>query len=144
MKVKDVLKKQIERSLPELAILKKIEEVSKKYVEELGKKLSAKKISGEVFVGGRVAKKTITKKKKYDVDVFVRFSEEYREKDLSKLLGKVMNRKAKKIPRFSRLYQEIIEEIVLEIIPVLKISKPEEMENVTDLSYFHVNYILGN
>jgi len=54
-----------------------------------------------------------------------------------------MSRKAKRIHGSRDYYQEIIEEIVLEIIPVLKIDKPEDMENVTDLSYFHVNYFLG-
>jgi len=30
---------------------------------------------------------------------------------------------------------------VIEVVPVLKIKSPREAENITDLSYFHVNYI---
>ena len=30
---------------------------------------------------------------------------------------------------------------VLEVVPVLRIKKPSEAENITDLSYFHVNYV---
>jgi tRNA nucleotidyltransferase (CCA-adding enzyme) len=33
--------------------------------------------------------------------------------------------------------------ILFEIVPVLKISKPQEARNVTDLSYFHVKYVSG-
>ena len=42
-----------------------------------------------------------------------------------------------------RKINELVKEnIIIEIIPVLKIKKPEQAVNVTDLSFFHVNYIV--
>lgn len=48
----------------------------------------------------------------------------------------------KKIHGSRDYYQSVKENILIEIIPVLKIKKPEQAMNVTDLSYFHVSYIM--
>ncbi len=37
----------------------------------------------------------------------------------------------------------MVNNIIIEIIPVIKIKNQKQALNVTDLSYFHVNYILG-
>ena len=37
--------------------------------------------------------------------------------------------------------QTLINGVCIEIIPVLKIKNPQDAENVTDLSYFHVNHV---
>src|SRR3989344_2018710 len=69
-------------------------------------------------------------------------------KDISRHLEKIINNSLKnkyKIEKVhgSRDYFRVFKtkEITFEIIPVMKIKKPEEAENVTDLSYFHVNYV---
>ncbi|MBS3088357.1 nucleotidyltransferase domain-containing protein [Candidatus Pacearchaeota archaeon] len=108
-----------------------------------------KKESGrnaEVFVGGSFAKGTLTKSENYDVDIFVRFS---KNKDLSSELEKIIRKVAKAMRlnyerlHGSRDYFRVMpsKKLTFEIIPVLKIRKVKEAGNVTDLSYFHVNYI---
>lgn len=138
--IKEVLKKEIERIKPEKQVIDKINKVSKKFIFDLDKKIKAKKIKAEIFIGGSLAKNTLIKKDKYDVDVFVRFDKKYNEK-ISEILGKLLGKKAKKIHGSRDYYQIIENQIIIEIIPVLKIRKPEEAKNVTDLSYFHVRYI---
>jgi tRNA nucleotidyltransferase (CCA-adding enzyme) len=120
-------------------------------------------IKADVFVGGSLAKGTLVRKevydseerkssasqtfskKVYDVDIFVRFDgEKYKDDEISGILGKALSvgKGVKKIHGSRDYYQKIVEGIVIEIIPVLKIKKPEDAENVMDLSYFHVNYLL--
>ena len=122
-----------------------IKEETKEIVNILKKSIKDKKINAEVFLGGSFAKGTLTKSNEYDIDIFVRFDK--REKDISKELEKLMNNLKNKnsIEKVhgSRDYFKIFKDkkITFEIIPVLKIKNSKEAENVTDLSYFHVNYI---
>ncbi len=105
------------------------------------------KISADFFVGGSFAKGTLMKKEKYDIDIFARF--DWRYQDLTSLLAIIVKRacgkRKVKIVRLhgSRDYFQIFvnKEILFEIVPVLKIKKPKEARNVTDLSYFHVSYV---
>ena len=122
-----------------------IKEETREIVNILKKSIKDKKINAEVFLGGSFAKGTLTKSNEYDIDIFVRFDK--REKDISKELEKLMNNLKNKnsIEKVhgSRDYFKIFKDkkITFEIIPVLKIKNSKEAENVTDLSYFHVNYI---
>jgi len=143
--MKTILKKQIELIKLDKEIMKKINRVSKDFCDELKKSIKNKKIKAEVFIGGSLAKNTLVKTddNSYDVDIFVRFDKKYEEKEISKLLEKVIGNKAKKVHGSRDYYQILIDNIILEIIPVIKISKPEQARNVTDLSYFHVRYVLG-
>lgn len=138
---KKVLKKQLELIKVPKEDFEKIQKINKEFSEELRKSLKNKRIKAEVFLGGSLAKNTLVRKDIYDIDIFVRFDKSYKDK-ISSLLGKTLT-KAKKIHGSRDYYQEIIDEIIVEVIPVLKIKKPEEAVNVTDLSYFHVNYILN-
>ncbi len=141
-KVKEVLAKQIEKIKPEKEIIDRINNVSEDFIYDLNKKLKSKKISAEIFIGGSIAKNTLIKKDKYDVDIFVRFDKKYGNK-ISDILGKLIGRRAHGV-HGSRDYFQLIEGgIILEVIPVIKIKNPSEATNVTDLSYFHVNYIVG-
>ncbi len=126
---------------------KEINNETQKFVEKLQSKISELKINSEVFVGGSVAKGTLIKKDKYDADIFLRFDKKYSEKELPKLTKKILNKiksrlKIKKI-HGSRDYFTIQKtpKLFFEIIPVKKISKNEKIQNITDLSYLHVNYI---
>ncbi len=141
MKLKQILLKQIELIKLDDNEFNEINKTAKIFCKELEKKLKRKKISAEVFIGGSLAKKTLVKKKKQDIDIFVRFDKKYSEKNISKILGKILG-KAKKIHGSRDYYQILINDLIIEIIPVIKINKPEESLNVTDLSYFHVNYLL--
>jgi len=140
---KQILSKQLEIIKPDKKTLDKITQISRQFVKDIGSKLKKKKIAAEVFIGGSLAKGTLVKKDKYDVDIFIRFDKKYANKEISKLLGKILGKKAKKIHGSRDYYQIIIEDIIMEIIPVLKIKNPEDALNVMDLSYFHVNYVLN-
>lgn len=141
--VEKILKKQIIEIKPPEEILDKIEYVYKKFSKNLREKIKKKKINAEVFLGGSLAKSTIVKKDYYDIDIFVRFDKKYGDKKISNLLGKILGSNAKKIHGSRDYYQTKEEKVLIEIIPVLKIKKPEDAENVTDLSYFHVNYLIS-
>ena len=140
-KINQILKQQIELIKPDKKTLEKISKTSDKFVKELREKLKKKKINADVFIGGSLAKKTIVKKDKYDVDIFVRFDKKYENTEISMLLGKILNKNAKKIHGSRDYYQRAVNKIIMEIVPVIKIKKQQEAQNITDLSYFHVNYI---
>ncbi len=141
-KINQILKEQIELIRPDKATLSNIQKITKEFCSELKKKLNKRKIKAEIFIGGSLAKNTLVKKNKYDVDIFVRFDNKYEDKKISKLLGSVLGKKSKKV-HGSRDYYQISENgIIIEIIPVLKVSIPAKAQNITDLSYSHVSYIL--
>jgi len=140
--IKEVLYKQIDLIKPEKIIFDKIKRISKEFILELDKKLKNKKINANIFIGGSIAKNTLVKKDKYDIDLFVRFDKKYDDK-ISDILGKNLGKHAKRIHGSRDYYQIIKDGIIIEIIPVIKIKKPDEAVNVTDLSYFHVNYVVG-
>ncbi|MBR9704305.1 hypothetical protein GOV12_02755 [Candidatus Pacearchaeota archaeon] len=126
----------------EYEIFEKIKKISKDFCMKLSNDLNKKGILADVFVGGSLAKKTLVKKDKYDIDVFVRFNKKYIDSDISVILEKVLSKKVEKIHGSRDYFQlEVEDNIIIEIIPVIKISKPENNINVTDLSYFHVKYM---
>ena len=137
-KIDKILEQELEKINPGEIELARIKKETREIIEKLEKSLRGKKIKASVFLGGSLAKGTLIKKKNYDIDIFVRFSE---NKDISEKLGKLI--KATRI-HGSRDYFHLNKgNLLFEIIPVLKISKPEDARNITDLSYFHVNYVLN-
>lgn len=126
----------------------KIAELRRKTDELISKlKTAAKasKINFETFVGGSFGKKTLEKSDFYDVDIFVRFDK--KEKHLSEKLERALKKTGEKFERVhgSRDYFRIKDRNVdYEFVPVLRINKPKDAENVTDLSYFHVNFVRKN
>ncbi|MBI2452524.1 nucleotidyltransferase domain-containing protein [Candidatus Pacearchaeota archaeon] len=117
------------------------------FIYLLEKEISKKKIDADVFIGGSFAKGTLLKSDNYDIDLFVRFDWKY--VDLTNILSEIMQNFAKKnklkIEKVhgSRDYFRISinKKAIFEVIPVVRIKKPREARNVTDLSYFHVNYV---
>jgi len=141
MKLKEVLEKEISKiSLDEIE-LEKINGYTDFIVESLKKNLKKKKIKADVFVGGSLAKNTLIDKKVQDVDVFVRFS---KSEDIEKLNScfNGISGKLEKIHGSRDYFKLKFKEVIFEIVPVLKISNPEKAENITDLSYFHVSYVM--
>lgn len=112
--------------------------------KKIESKIKEKKIRASVFIGGSLAKKTLIKKDKYDVDVFIRFDRKYKDKEISALAESLIKDRDYERVHGSRDYFKLKEgNILFEIIPITSILKPEEARNVTDLSYFHVDYVLG-
>ncbi len=142
-KVNNILEKVLEKINPPKKDAKFIEKSVKEYTEKFKKKIDEHKIKAEIFVGGSFAKKTLIKKGKYDIDVFVRFDSSYQDDRLSELLKKILeDEKTKKI-HGSRDYFRIKlkDNFYLEIVPVAKVINPQLSRNITDLSYSHVYYV---
>jgi len=146
MNTKQILKKQLEIIRPSKEELKAITSETKILIKEMDAKLKKQKIAAQIFVGGSVAKNTLIKKDKYDIDMFVRFDSKYKEKELSKLLKKILPKGVKRI-HGSRDYYSLKAKqpgLEFEIIPSVKVKNAKEARNITDLSYFHVNYVNKN
>jgi tRNA nucleotidyltransferase (CCA-adding enzyme) len=145
IKINEILKKVLIKINPSREEMNSINEYLKKFMSQFEKQLKKTKISAEVFVGGSFAKKTLIKKGQYDIDVFVRFDERYKKQDISKLTEKALDKiktRAIKIHGSRDYFKINVSPIFfIEIIPVLKVKNPKQAENITDLSYFHVNYI---
>lgn len=143
-KIANILNEVLEKIQPQKEDMDLIETALKSFLDRIKVRLNKLKIDAEVFVGGSFAKKTVMKKNDYDVDIFVRFDKKYEDKEISKLLGKAIRGIAKaEIVHGSRDYYKIGvgPSFFLEVIPVRKVKSPKESENITDLSYSHVNYI---
>jgi len=149
MQVKRVLEEVASIIVTDDLQMKALKKETEKIIFLIKNELKNEKISAEVFLGGSFAKETLVKEEFFDIDIFIRFDWKYG--DISKLLNKILGRikkKAKvKVEKLhgSRDYFRIVRgRIIFEIVPVVKIKKPREARNVTDLSYFHVNYVRRN
>jgi len=135
--MKKILKKVLNKITPSEKELKKMNLAIDNFVSKLEGSIKKKKIKAEVFVGGSSGKGTVVKRKKQDIDIFVRFES---VRDIGKL-EKIIPVKKKKIHGSRDYFKVSFSGFKFEIVPVLKISKPEHAKNVTDLSYFHVSYV---
>lgn len=96
-----------------------------------------------VELGGSLAKNTYLNGD-HDVDVFVRFSQEIPDAELSDRLERILRHGFKTVERVhgSRDYFHVIEgAFVFEFIPVVNIGSWREACNVTDMSPLHVEYV---
>ncbi|MAG07486.1 hypothetical protein CMI46_01580 [Candidatus Pacearchaeota archaeon] len=128
-----------------------LENIAEKVISKLDQRLGKKNIDASVFIGGSLAKNTLIRKKKYDIDLFLRFNKKYSEQEMKKIFKRLfvwfrIRGERVKVRRLhgSRDYYRVFFKrsgISVEVIPVVKISKPEQARNLTDLSYFHVKYI---
>ncbi|VVB83945.1 CCA-adding enzyme [uncultured archaeon] len=144
-KIENILKEVLIKVNPPKESLDYIEKFLKKFIAELEGKFRKMKADVQIFVGGSFAKGTMIRKGKYDVDVFARFDEKYRGKNISGITKKALEEmKADfSVVHGSRDYFRIDvgSSFFVEIVPVIKVKKPKEAENITDLSYFHVDYV---
>ena len=138
--VNSVLKEILEDVSPTSEDVDLIESSLKKFLGEFEKSLKKLKIDAEIFIGGSYAKKTMIRKENYDIDIFVRFGA---MENISKLLEKALKKFGAKLIHGSRDYFQvtITKDIFFEVIPVVKVAKPKDAENITDLSYSHVKYM---
>lgn len=91
-------------------------------------------------VGGSLAKGTLIKKEKQDIDLFVKFRD---ENDIGKLAD-FLDKTDLNIERIhgSRDYFHVLSNsVIVELIPVVSFDEPAEAKNVTDFSLLHVNYV---
>jgi len=145
-RINSILREALAEAKPSGEEIEKINSALEEFSKDIKKSLKKLKIEAEVFVGGSFAKKTLVKKTRYDVDVFIRFDKKYRGKNLSELTEKIlksMNLKDTEKVHGSRDYFKVNAEswFYFEVVPVLNVSNPKEAENITDLSYYHVKYV---
>ncbi len=161
-KFNSILKEVLKKVKPDKKDLEIIETSLKKFVDYSERKLKSMKLDAQVFVGGSYAKKTMIKKglhntqnqkfsvsrgsgkvlSPYDIDIFLRFDKNTKG-NISELTQKILKDfKAEKIHGSRDYFRiKISKNVYFEVIPVIKIKKPEEAMNITDLSFFHVRYI---
>lgn len=132
-----ILKKQLELiSVPKSEVAE-LNALTKDLIKKISKHTKA-----EIKIGGSLAKQTLIKKTPQDVDIFIAFPSEKETSNLKAIL-----KKAKLSPKTvhgSRDYFQIIDkedDIIFELIPVVKTLKPSKAENVTDVSLMHVSYV---
>jgi len=141
--LKQIIDAQLINILPPKRELELLEEKTKKLIKILKENIKKLKVRADVFIGGSFAKNTLIKKDKYDVDIFIRFDSSYEEDKISLFLSKLVPANATRIhgSRDYFILKDKENNFEFEIIPTLKIKKPEQAKNITDLSYFHVNYV---
>lgn len=123
---------------------KNIEENLNLFLEKIKKEIKENSIIAEIFVGGSFAKRTMIRRDKYDIDLFIRFDKKYSDEEMVLLTEKLLKNFEEVLKvHGSRDYFKIKLNSILSIesIPVKKISNSSQAENITDLSYSHVNYI---
>lgn len=116
------------------------------FIDQLRESVKRNRIDAEICLGGSFAKGTVATSARYDADIFVRFDWKY--EDLSAYLEKILRNFVRDVNRVhgSRDYFRVrhSEKLIFEVIPVLRIKKVREARNVTDLSYFHINFVKRN
>jgi tRNA CCA-adding enzyme len=133
-------KKILKQVLKDISVPEKERAEIQKSADDLMKQLEKQKL--KAFIGGSLAKNTIIKKKNQDVDIFVPFDSEAKTKTLGNVLKKLKTKGKLVTIHGSRDYFRITHPtFALEIIPTVKIKKPEDAQNITDISMFHVTYI---
>lgn len=133
MKTEKILSNVLEKVSLSKEETKRIE----KETYELVKILKKNKLNANI--GGSLAKGTVLKKDNQDVDIFIMLKPE----EISKFEKFVAKTKLNySIVHGSRDYIQIKkEDLTFELIPVLKLDKKNKIENVTDFSLVHVQYI---
>ncbi len=137
----DEVLKDIEPSKKELD---EIEINLNDFLDELNELIKKSGFEIEVFIGGSYAKRTLIRKGDYDIDIFLRFDKKIANDRISYITEKLLekNWKIKKVHGSRDYFQvRIKDNLYFETIPVKKIKKPIEAENITDLSYSHVKYV---
>lgn len=146
-KISSVLKKVSKNLELDPEKTEEIKEKIDEFVDELKKNLKRGKVQADVFLGGSFAKKTMIEKDVYDIDIFIRFGKKHFLQKFSDLTQTILQKfRGLQIRRIhgSRDYFRIkvSKNLLFEIVPVKKIKKPKEAENITDLSYSHVKYVI--
>ncbi len=128
------------------AVLKRIKPTDQKLrvkVDRFLKKLNdlLGKHKAEAMIGGSIAKDTYLEGD-HDCDIFVRFDyETYKDKDISKILGRVLSPLKPELVHGSRDYYFVKKQVNYEIVPVIHIDDPTKALNVTDMSPLHVEWV---
>ena len=141
--INSILKEVLWNVKPSKKELKDIKKILAENLQKVKANIKKNRINADVFIGGSFAKGTMIKKDNYEVDVFIRFDRKYKDILLSGITEKLLQGIRVQKIHGSRDYfkAKIAENLAVEFVPVRRIKNPREAENITDLSYSHVNYI---
>jgi tRNA nucleotidyltransferase (CCA-adding enzyme) len=139
-RINEIFEKAIDNIKPDQEEFSEADETT----AEINALLKKNNIKAECMAGGSYAKGTILKND-FDIDLFVRFDYSYKGKDISGLLKKALEPLGLKVIHGSRDYFQLRrkkkqQNLLFEIIPVLKIDDYKQAINVTDMSPLHVGY----
>jgi len=111
------------------------------FTSKLNKLLKKSKISAIAVLGGSLAKGT-NLRNTHDADIFVRFDMSMSNIDISNKLEEVLKSGKITFKRVhgSRDYFQIKNNIIYEIVPVLRDKNAKDAKNVADMSPLHVVY----
>lgn len=143
-KYNQIFEEVLERIEPSQEEKDFIENSIEEFLAKLKKEISKLKNKPEIFIGGSYAKKTLIRKDRYDIDIFIRYGKEYDGKNLSETTGKLIEGfRNVCVVHGSRDYYRIDfgNSLFIELVPVKKVSSPSKSDNITDLSYSHVKYL---
>jgi tRNA nucleotidyltransferase (CCA-adding enzyme) len=136
--MKDVLSEELELISVSKSEVLRLKKISADFIKSL------KREGLRAYVGGSLAKGTLVVKNIQDVDIFVVF--DYSE-DILKLEGILKKMELpgilKRVHGSRDYFHVVMDNLVLEVVPVVKNRDPELAENVTDVSLSHVKYIVG-
>jgi len=137
------MNKVLEKTLRKINTKRIDAEISKIY-SDLKKKLeSAISYNCEIFLGGSLAKGTMLANNK-ELDIFIRFSKEYKNKELSDMLEAGLKKakiKYKRVHGSRDYFRSSIDDYTIEFIPIYKIDNASEAKNITDISPLHVLWV---
>ena len=145
--LRSILQSKLSEAKPYERDINKINSGERDIINKINNSARKLRVKLSPFIGGSLAKGTLVRRKpneeanEIDIDIFIRFN---REEDIDKFRSVMKATGEKfKVVHGSRDYVQIKKgSLIFEIIPVLKISAPKQARNITDLSYFHVNYVL--
>ncbi|MBW3013875.1 CCA tRNA nucleotidyltransferase [Candidatus Woesearchaeota archaeon] len=107
-------------------------------IQKIKAELDKQGVKAEVMVGGSAAKGTYLKE--FDIDIFVRFVKKA-DPDLLEVILKNCFRKVDRVHGSRDYFQIVHKGQEYEIVPVLKIAKASQAQNITDVSMLHVNWV---
>ncbi|MFH0752389.1 MAG: CCA tRNA nucleotidyltransferase [archaeon] len=113
----------------------------KRIIGEFSKKIKIK--NTKIELGGSVAKDTWLKGE-HDIDIYVKFDPKaYGKKNISEILKKTLekNYKIEKVHGSRDYYRIYKSEYIIEVVPILNITKVTQAKNITDVSPFHVKFV---
>ncbi|MEM2139288.1 MAG: nucleotidyltransferase domain-containing protein [Candidatus Woesearchaeota archaeon] len=139
IKILDEVKKEIK---PNLAIVDKVI----LFLSNLNENLKKEKINASCIPGGSIAKNTFLKDD-FDIDVFVKFNFSYKNNEISKIFENFLiknNINYKKIHGSRDYFHVLKDDYLYEFVPILEFKNPNEILNITDMSYLHVSWVKKN
>ena len=97
-----------------------------------------------IQIGGSLSKDTLLISEDMDIDFYVIYKRKYAKQDIAKKLELVLKKRFSKVKKLhgSRDYFQVNKgQYLFEFVPILRITKPEQAHNITDISPLHSKWV---